>query len=167
MIELKAWESFFAAQAGAAAALTGLIFVAVSINLAKILEYPHLPGRAGEALMFFVQILLISVVGLVPGLEPWMFGTAVLIFGGTGFLIAVQGIFAHFDATGDHKWSVRWLWILPRALTSLAATVPLTAAGLIVLLGGPWAALLLVIGVIVSYGAGIFNAWILLVEILR
>ncbi len=42
------WETFFVAEVGAAAALTGLLFVAVSINLTKVLAFPQLPGRAGS-----------------------------------------------------------------------------------------------------------------------
>ena len=42
-----AWAAFFAAVTGAAAALVGLLFVAVSINLDKILKGSALlpPGR--------------------------------------------------------------------------------------------------------------------------
>jgi modulator of FtsH protease len=167
MVELKEWESFFVAQAGAAAALTGLIFVAVSINLSKILEYPHLPGRAGESLMFFVQILFLAVVGLVPHVAPWIFSGAVTVIGAGGAVVALRGIAAHFGATGDQKWTVQLSWILPRALLSLAATLPLLAAGVLALAGSDWAMPVLVAGVLASYGAGILNAWILLVEILR
>jgi len=45
------WASFFAAELGALASLTGFVVVAISINLARILSYPHLPTRAGEALI--------------------------------------------------------------------------------------------------------------------
>jgi hypothetical protein len=38
------WETFFAAQVGASAALAGLVFVALSINLKEILDLPGLPG---------------------------------------------------------------------------------------------------------------------------
>ncbi len=167
MVELKEWESFFVAQAGAAAALTGLIFVAVSINLAKILEYPHLPGRAGESLMFFVQNLFVSVIGLVPHVALWVFAGLVAALGLSNTFVAIRGIAAHFSATGDQKWTVQWSWILPRALMSLAATVPLLAAGVLLLLGNDWAMPVLVAATLASYGAGILNAWILLVEILR
>jgi hypothetical protein len=40
------WESLFVAEAGASATLAGLLFVAVSINLARVLEHPGLPGWA-------------------------------------------------------------------------------------------------------------------------
>jgi hypothetical protein len=49
MIPLSEWQTLFAVQAGAAATLTGLVFVAVSINLAKIIVYPGLTARAAES----------------------------------------------------------------------------------------------------------------------
>lgn len=42
----EAWHDFFTAVTAAAAAVTGLLFVALSINLAAILKEPRLPGRA-------------------------------------------------------------------------------------------------------------------------
>jgi hypothetical protein len=44
------WAAFFTAVTGAAAALVGLLFVAVSINLDKILKNAMLPARAAETL---------------------------------------------------------------------------------------------------------------------
>jgi len=64
---MTGWANFFLAQVSAAAALTGLIFVAVSINLTKILAYPTLPGRALEALLYLLTVLVIGTLGLVPG----------------------------------------------------------------------------------------------------
>ena len=43
------WANFFTAELAALAALTGFVVVAISINIARILSYPHLPTRAGEA----------------------------------------------------------------------------------------------------------------------
>jgi hypothetical protein len=45
------WATFFSAELGALAALTGFVVVAISINLSRILAYSWLPARAGEALI--------------------------------------------------------------------------------------------------------------------
>jgi hypothetical protein len=45
MPPLAEWQTLLAVQAGAAATLTGLVFVAVSINIGKIIAAPGLPSR--------------------------------------------------------------------------------------------------------------------------
>ena len=44
--EPSEWTDFFVASAGASAALAGLVFVAVSINVERILQFRGLPERA-------------------------------------------------------------------------------------------------------------------------
>ena len=73
----------FLAAAGASAALTGLLLVAISINLDRILQGRGLPGRAGEAMVLLVAVLVVSMLGLVPGQSPTMLGTELL---GTGLV---------------------------------------------------------------------------------
>lgn len=58
MAALSEWQTFFAVQAEAAATITGLVFVAVSINLSKIIEVPGLSGRAAESIQHLLQIFL-------------------------------------------------------------------------------------------------------------
>ncbi len=59
---LGQWSAFFAAQVGAAAALAGLVIVAISINIARILSHPLLPGRAAETLVAPTGLLIVSTL---------------------------------------------------------------------------------------------------------
>jgi len=45
----KDWTDFLVAEVGASAALAGLLLVAISINVANILEYRSTVTRAAEA----------------------------------------------------------------------------------------------------------------------
>lgn len=74
---MQGWQDFFVAEARASAALAGLLFVAISINLTRILEYRHWPSRAVEALLALLSVLVIATFALVPAqsAEPaWLSG---------------------------------------------------------------------------------------------
>ena len=64
--EASEWGELFVAVAGASAALAGLLFVAVSINVERIVRYRGLPERALEALVLLLGVLVISIIGLIP-----------------------------------------------------------------------------------------------------
>src|SRR5215210_848044 len=87
------WGDFFVASAGASAALTGLVFVAVSINIERILRYPGLPERALETVLLLPGVVVVSLLGLVPGQSRTALGAELLAEGiacsaGIGWLIA-------------------------------------------------------------------------------
>ena len=76
---LTNWDNYFVAMAGAAAALTGLIFVSLSISLNKIHTIPQLVDRALESLVILFTILVISSLCLVPGQSYLWLGLEILI----------------------------------------------------------------------------------------
>ncbi len=59
-------SDFCVGVVGAAAALSGLLVVTVSINIERIMEYPTLPTRAGQTLIVFVVPLVLGVLVLIP-----------------------------------------------------------------------------------------------------
>ena len=63
------WSDLFVAAAGAGAALAGLVFVAVSINIDRILAGEGLPDRALSTVLILLMAVCVSIVGLIPGQE--------------------------------------------------------------------------------------------------
>jgi hypothetical protein len=78
---MNGWENFFIAEVGASAALLGLIFVGVSINLTRILSIPGLPNRALLALIILLTILIVFSLLLIPGQTLIFTGIEILIVG--------------------------------------------------------------------------------------
>src|ERR1700761_7520252 len=69
---MQQWGNYFIAVAGGAAALTGLLFVSVSLNLKHILSFRHLTDRALEALLLLANILLCGSFCLIPQSLFWL-----------------------------------------------------------------------------------------------
>lgn len=155
------WENFFVAEVGAAAALAGLLFVAVSINLGKVLSHPQLPGRAGESLFILMGVLATATLGLVPAQSSGALGAEVLAVGLIvwGYPISIQ-IGARVPGTPRR-------WMLTRVVAHQIATLPIVAAGVSLLVGAGGGLYWLLPGTILSFVAGMLNAWVLLVEIQR
>src|ERR1700712_5650796 len=86
---VEGWHDLFVAEAGASAALAGLVFVAVSINVANIVHEPRLATRAGITVTLLVNILLISTVALISKIEPQILGALVLVIGGALWIFVV------------------------------------------------------------------------------
>lgn len=155
------WENFFVAEAGASAALSGLLFVAVSINLTRILQFTHLPGRAAETLVVLLSPLGVATVGLVPGLEPRSLGIGLLFVWFVAWMIPTR------LQLMDRKREDPERRFTFRILTGQLPTLPIGLAGISLLLGCRSGLYFLVASVFMAFTAGVLNAWVLLVEILR
>jgi modulator of FtsH protease len=157
------WQTFFAVQAGAAATLTGLVFVAVSINLGRIMETPHLPGRAVESLMQLLQVFFVAGAALIPGQSRAALAGEILAIGGVSWVIqAIPQIRYARSRAGHPLW-----WLVSRMVMSQVSTVPFLVAGILLALRVPQGLYWLVPGIAFSFFSGVTSAWILLVEILR
>jgi hypothetical protein len=166
--QMNEWHDFFLAQAGAAGVLTGLVFVGVSINLEKIVSNPSfgLAGRAAEALILLVAVLMASVLVLVPGQGPGVLGAEVLVVGlaAWGWIVAIQ--LPRLRDWGTMRADLRGPFVL-RVVLGQVATLPLVIAGVAVLSVGQGGLYWLMAGTVFSILAALFEAWVLLVEINR
>jgi len=157
------WEAFYAAQLGAAAALGGLVFVGLSLNLKKILSYAWLPGRALLALMVLMAILVISSFMLMPGQSL----TAL------GLEIAAVGVLLFFVGSGMEIYALRKVNLQNRRpfignlVLLKIGILPFIVGGVLLLFGIESGFYWIAAGVIVSFIKAVIDAWVLLVEINR
>ena len=160
--DLEPWHDLFVAEAGASAALAGLLFVAVSINITRILQFPSLPGRAAEALMYLMSVLLVSCFGLVPGQPVGALGIELLVL-----TLFIGGISARMQMKANRIPGQPRYWRIVRAGFWSAFTLPMLAGGISLLLGAGGGLYWLPVAMTMATVAGVANSWILLVEILR
>ena len=163
MYVLADWQTYLAVQAGAAATLTGLVFVAVSINLTRILSIPGLPGRAFDALLQSLQVFFIASFALVPGQSIEMLATEIMVVAVVSMGSQLISQRHYMRLQPDHPRS----WLVTRAAMTLAGTLPFCIAALLMLLGFPVALYGIVLGAVLSFIAAVLGAWVLLIEILR
>jgi modulator of FtsH protease len=158
---LSLWSSFFSAEVSASATLTGLIFVALSINLGKILGFRGLAGRAAEALGLLLGVLLVGSFGLIPNQSALTFGSEVFA---VGALLWLSSTLLH---TLQIRWKHPWKWLGYRMVLTQCATLSFCVAGLAIMKSYPRGLYWLVPGCIFSFLASLTTAWVLLVEIVR
>ncbi|MGA8501830.1 MAG: hypothetical protein WB683_09800 [Candidatus Sulfotelmatobacter sp.] len=157
------WSSFFSAEVSAAAALTGLLFVAVSINLAKIISFANLPPKAARALVTLIGILFAASLCLVPGQPTRMLGWELTILGTIfwGTITFLQR---------SHSYENPYMNRMQKLLGTLLAQIselPIIVCGVSLLCRRGGGLYWMVSAVIVSFASAVFDTWVLLVEILR
>jgi hypothetical protein len=162
------WHDFFLAAAGAAAILAGLVFVSVSINLSMIISNPTSgwTGRALEALVLFIAVLIVTCLLLVPAQGTVVAGAEVLAVGVADWAAIVAIQLLHLRNWQSLEANLRWQFVR-RVVLGQVATLPFVVAGVAVLSWGVGGLYWLVAGVIFSFLAAVAGAWVLLVEIHR
>jgi hypothetical protein len=78
---MQLWTQFYAAIATASAALLGLLFVAVSINVSAALgaEEAVSTRLTEQAFQNYLAVMMVALLALFPGIEPTTFGMVTLI----------------------------------------------------------------------------------------
>jgi len=158
-----AWGAPFTAIAGSAAALTGLLFVAISINLERILKVEGLVSRAFEVLLLLVAVLSLATILLMPG-QPLGSVAAEVLTVGVGMVIALASIQVRAPRRAMGLTLVNFSM---RVVFDQLGPVLLIAAGISLFLQNGGGLYLVVPAMIAAMIAAMVGAWVLLVEILR
>jgi hypothetical protein len=160
-LDPSAWSDFFVGAMGASAALTGLLFVAISINLEQILKFPNLPGRAAGSLGVLVCALVVAACGLVPKQSRVALGLEIAL---AGAIVAFQAVWVTVRARAEDDTGA---WRIERLVTLLLPGSLFLAGGLSLLAAGGGGLYWVFAATVLAFVVSAVNAWVLLVEVLR
>jgi hypothetical protein len=163
VLDLEAWQNFAVATAGAAAALAGLIMVAISVNIKEIISMPGLPARAGASISAVVVVVVSALVMLVPGQPALFLGLELIVFGLIGSTLQASAARAVLSRADGPPMPAR----VVNAVLLISQTLWIIVGGAILATGSPAGLGLVVVGFVVTVITSMLNAWVLMVEILR
>lgn len=151
-------------ELGASAALTGLVFVGISINLKKIMESSYLPNNALEALIAFISTLFLAFLLLIPQQSFLADGIEVLC---VGLLTWILMTFLHLDTFRKAPPPYRRELVVHQFVLYHLAALCFVGAGVSFLIWGVPGFYGIVAATFLSYLAAFVDTWLLVVEINR
>jgi hypothetical protein len=158
---LQAWETFAGISGAAAAALTGLLFVAVSIRIAYIAKSQELRNRAAQTLSLFGTVLIVSLLIAIPRQAYPTLGAELIVLA----LITGAGLYIlDLRAKGDRS-NQAIAPVLEAVTPTTVTSLLLLAAGIVLAFGVPAGLYVLVVPVLIALVSGIVSAWLLLTKI--
>lgn len=156
-----AWQALYTAVASATAALTGLLFLALSLNLRIILNLPAYRARAREVLGGMISLLVLSVLLLILGQDRRVLG-AELIAGGLVLIMASVRFQSQTLRRMDPGRRVRWAL---RLVVLNFGTVAALVAGISLILGQFGGLFWLVPTILIYLLWSLNDAWQLVVQV--
>lgn len=149
-----AWHDFFILIGGAAATLSGLVFVAVSLHLREVLDNSLHRGRAGITLFTLVMMLVIATFGLIPGQPREGLGIEWIM--SSIFLVTV-GVVGFIGRSPEEKRLVA-----VRASFGMLANLAVGVAGITLILESGGGIYWLPPAVITGFSYAAVNSWLLM-----
>jgi len=152
-----AWRDYFVMVGGGAAALTGLVFVAMSLHLGDIVDHPVHRHRARTILAGLIAIFLRCGLVLMAGQSRQ--AVAVEIF---GVLVVVEVILYRSLGTA---LAAADRGVIARTLVAFACLITEQLGAAALFLGAGWGLYVIALGMLSSFVVIVTGAWLLLVGV--
>jgi hypothetical protein len=153
------WHDFAVTTGGLAGALTGLLFVAVSIKSDVLAKSVSLRSRAAQTLVLFLTSALASILVVAPqpanALGGELIGLAML--SGTALYV--------LDRRGGHDQTSGVARFIETKSPNTITAVLFAVAGLTLLIGVGGGLYWLIPAAVASLAGGVINAWLFLVRV--
>ncbi|HUN30669.1 MAG TPA: hypothetical protein VMU95_01515 [Trebonia sp.] len=156
------WGNFAVITGSAAGALTGLLFVAVSLSRERIAAHKALRSEAGQTLVLFMLPLLLSILLVLPGISAAALGAGLIVLAIVAALIMIRIARAkHGNKPEGDSLEDRLARLLDRASPNLLVLL-LTLVGGCLQLGGIDGLYLAAASSVLALVGGVVNAWLFL-----
>jgi hypothetical protein len=156
------WQDFAEMIGGASAALTGLLFVAVSLNASRIAGHQGLRASAAQTLTLFIAPLVMAAVLLAPDQADWALGAELIVIGlvTSWILLGIRRV--KRSLTDDDK---NLIAIFNRRGPNVMVMLLFVASGITLACGAPAGLYLLLPASLVALISGVLNAWYFLLPL--
>ena len=150
------WQGFAEVVGAASGALTGLLFVAVSLNANRIAGHQGLRASAAQTLVLFLEPLAVAMILLTPGQADWALGGELIA---TGLVASWILIGIARRKHGLPEDDLRLIRIFNRRGTNVVVMLSFVAGGTVLASGTDAGLYLLLPATLVAFLSGVLNAW--------
>lgn len=158
---MESWDTFAVIAGGAAAALLGLLFIAISIRLNVFASNVELRNRAGGTLTLFGIVLLLALLLAIPGQSHRVLGVEVVVLAVLGGL----GLFLLDWRAGRNRGQQVIGRVLEMVSPDTVTTVLLLVGGLLLVFRVPAGMYVLVGPVLTALVGGLTSAWLFMTRV--
>jgi modulator of FtsH protease len=169
-LDVSGWHDFYVMTGGAAAALTGLVVVALSLHAKAIMAHPLYRDRAFAAIVALLTQVFLAGAVLVPDQPPLALGLEVgivAVFWLVRSLWAIPYIRSNaarlrrrpheFRRSARH-WVVEWAVWITWVIALIASAAQLIA-------GSANGMYFLAAAMVLMFGSQVWSAWVLVAEV--